>query len=121
MQEPTPQTAAQTPPEEPVPASAGTYAVDAEPSDADESASIWTAATEGTSATNERATVSLAISPWGEVYIDGKHIGVSPPVNEVQVTPGQRVVEIRNGNFPPYTQRIDLKSRQKIKIRYKFN
>ncbi len=69
----------------------------------------------------ERATVSLAISPWGEVYIDGKHIGVSPPVNEVQVSPGQRVIEIRNGGFPPYTQRVELKARQKIKLRYKFN
>ena len=65
--------------------------------------------------------MTLAISPWGEVYIDGKHIGVSPPVNEVRVRPGRRSIEIRNGNFPPYTQRVELKSRQKIKVRYKFN
>jgi hypothetical protein len=69
----------------------------------------------------ERATVTLAISPWGEVYIDGKRIGVSPPVNEVEVLPGRRVIEIRNGDFPPYTQQVELRARQKIKVRYKFN
>lgn len=120
-QEPGPQPTEQAQAEEPVPASAVGYTTADEPSGAKEPASSWTAATEATSAVSERATVSLAISPWGEVYIDGKHIGVSPPVNEVQVTPGQRVIEIRNGNFPPYTQRVELKARQKIKVRYKFN
>ena len=80
----------------------------------------WTTARAQPAAT-EPAIVTLAISPWGEVYIDGKHIGVSPPVNEVRVRPGRRSIEIRNGNFPPYTQRVELKSRQKIKVRYKFN
>jgi PEGA domain-containing protein len=81
----------------------------------------WTADTKPRTGTTERATVSLAITPWGDVYIDGKHIGVSPPVNEVNVHPGRRTIEIRNGNFPPYTQRVELRARQKIKIRYKFN
>ena len=107
--------------EESTPASAVGYTAASEPSVAQEPTSSWTASTEAKSAVAERATVSLAISPWGEVYIDGKHIGVSPPVNEVQVAPGQRLIEIRNGNFPPYTQRVDLKARQKIKVRYKFN
>jgi len=35
--------------------------------------------------------------------------------------PGQRNIEIRNGDFPAYTQRVELKARQRIKIRYKFN
>jgi hypothetical protein len=67
------------------------------------------------------ASVALAISPWGEVFVDGKSIGVSPPLNEIELLPGSRVIEIRNGDFPPFTQRVELKAQQRIKIRYKFN
>ena len=81
----------------------------------------WNATDQPAATAGGRAFVVLAIAPWGEVFIDGKSVGVSPPLNEVEVVPGRRVIEIRNGNFPPYTQRVNLKAQQKIKIRYKFN
>ncbi|UCH49715.1 MAG: PEGA domain-containing protein [Betaproteobacteria bacterium] len=81
----------------------------------------WKTAGQQTAAAGGRAVVALAISPWGEVFVDGKPVGVSPPLNEVELVPGRRVIEIRNGNFPPYTQKVNLKAQQKIKIRYKFN
>jgi class 3 adenylate cyclase len=65
--------------------------------------------------------ISLAIAPWGEVYVDGDRVGVSPPVNEVEVAPGKRKVEIRNGSFPVYTQVVDVKVDQKVRIKHKFN
>jgi hypothetical protein len=80
-----------------------------------------TTSSSSTSALVERATIVLAISPWGEVYVDGNSVGVSPPVNEVEVMPGQRTIEIRNGDFPPFIQNVELEARQKIKIRHKFN
>jgi len=67
------------------------------------------------------AMITLAIAPWGEVYVDGDRIGVSPPVNEVEVAPGRRKIEIKNGGFPVYTQVVDLKADQKIRIKHKFN
>ena len=67
------------------------------------------------------AMITLAIAPWGEVYVDGDRIGVSPPVNEVEVAPGKRKVEIKNGAFPVYTQVVDVKADQKIRIKHKFN
>ncbi len=84
-------------------------------------ATQWTAAGQQTATNGDRAFVALAIAPWGEVFVDGKSVGVSPPLNEVEVLPGRRVIEIRNGAFPPYTQKVNLKAQQKIKIRYKFN
>jgi hypothetical protein len=84
-------------------------------------ASLRTATNERTAATAGRASVALAITPWGEVYVDGNRVGVSPPLKEIAVTPGRRVIEIRNGDFPPYTQSVELKAKQRIKIRYKFN
>ncbi len=65
--------------------------------------------------------VTLAIAPWGEVYVDGDRVGVSPPVNEVEVAPGKRKIEIRNGSFPVYTQVVEVKADQKVRIKHKFN
>jgi hypothetical protein len=73
------------------------------------------------SAAQGSAVIQLAIAPWGEVFIDGNRVGVSPPVNEVEVAPGKRRIEVRNGSFPVYTQVVELKADQKIRIKHKFN
>lgn len=67
------------------------------------------------------AVITLAVAPWGEVYVDGDRKGVSPPVNEVEVAPGRRTIEIRNANFPVYSEVVDLKADQKVRIKHKFN
>lgn len=67
------------------------------------------------------ATLSLAVSPWGEVFVDGKREGVSPPLNEIKVTAGKHKVEIRNPGFVPYRSTIELQAGASQKIKYKFN
>lgn len=67
------------------------------------------------------ALIRLAIAPWGEVYVDGIRIGVSPPVNEVEVAAGRRKIEIKNGGFPVYTQVVEVKADQKVRIKHKFD
>ena len=67
------------------------------------------------------AVIALAVAPWGEIYVDGERKGVSPPVNEVEVAPGKRSIEIRNANFPVYTEVVELKADQKIRIKHKFS
>ena len=66
------------------------------------------------------ATVSFAISPWGEVHIDGKMRGISPPLRNVDLTLGRHRIEIRNADFPPHVETVDVKSGSKIRIRHKF-
>ena len=66
------------------------------------------------------ATVSFAISPWGEVHIDGKMRGISPPLRNVDLTPGRHRIEIRNADFPPFVETVDAKSGSRIRIRHKF-
>jgi hypothetical protein len=66
------------------------------------------------------ATVSFAISPWGEVHIDGKMRGISPPLRNVDLTPGRHRIEIRNADFPPHVEIVDAKSGSRIRIRHKF-
>jgi serine/threonine-protein kinase len=64
--------------------------------------------------------VSLAVSPWGEVYVDGKKKGVSPPLTELRLTPGRHAIEIRNSTFAPYAETVDVEAKGSIKIRHKF-
>ncbi|MDH4215694.1 MAG: PEGA domain-containing protein [Gallionella sp.] len=66
------------------------------------------------------ALVSIAVTPWGEVYLDGRMQGVSPPLTELHVTPGKHEIEIRNTTFHAYTQSIRVKAGEKIKIKHKF-
>jgi serine/threonine-protein kinase len=68
----------------------------------------------------EKATVMLAISPWGEVYVDGKRVGISPPLSTLQLEAGKHEVEIRNLAFAPYRDTVNLKPGQSLKIRHKF-
>jgi hypothetical protein len=70
--------------------------------------------------TGAPAVVSLGILPWGEIYLDGRMQGVSPPLMELQVVEGQHEIKIRNTTFPTVTRIITVKSGEKIKIRHRF-
>jgi len=66
------------------------------------------------------ALLTLAISPWGEVLVDGKSMGVSPPLSDLELAPGTYRVEIRNGSFKPYREMLELEANQTIRIKHKF-
>ena len=66
------------------------------------------------------AVMSLVVVPWGEIYLDGRKQGVSPPLLELQVAPGKHEIEIRNANFPVFKQTIQAKVGEKIKIKHTF-
>ncbi|OIR16176.1 adenylate and guanylate cyclase catalytic domain protein [mine drainage metagenome] len=84
--------------------------------DAKKSARIRTLA----ETTGAPAVVSLGVLPWGEIYLDGRMQGVSPPLMELQVVEGQHEIKIRNTTFPTVTRLITVKSGEKIKIRHRF-
>jgi hypothetical protein len=71
-------------------------------------------------ATQNSALIHLAITPWGEVFVDGASRGVSPPLRSIEVSPGTHTVEIRNASFPAYIDRIDFRSGDRIRIRHRF-
>jgi serine/threonine-protein kinase len=70
--------------------------------------------------TQAKATVTFAISPWGEVYVDGNSVGVSPPLAALQLAPGKHKVEIRNQAFAPFGYTVNLEPGKSLKIRHKF-
>jgi hypothetical protein len=70
--------------------------------------------------TGTAAVMNLVVLPWGEVYLDGRMQGVSPPLIELQIAPGKHEIEIRNANFPAYKQTIQAKVGEKLKIQHTF-
>ena len=66
------------------------------------------------------AVLSLAISPWGEVFVDGQRQGVAPPLRELKLSPGKHTILIVNETFKPYSQTIDVQPQSTYKIKYKF-
>jgi len=66
------------------------------------------------------ALVLLAISPWGEVFVDGKSMGVSPPLAELELSQGKHRIVVRNSDFKAYDEEIELGSNQTLRIKHKF-
>jgi eukaryotic-like serine/threonine-protein kinase len=77
-------------------------------------------ASDAVQAESAKSTISLAVYPWGEVWVDGKNVGVSPPLTELKLAPGRHTIEIRNQTFTPYRETVTLTLDQSKKIRYKF-
>jgi serine/threonine-protein kinase len=64
--------------------------------------------------------VRLAILPWGEVFVDGKRRGVSPPLRTVELSAGPHLIEVRNGSFTPLLQRVDVKAGTPVQVSHRF-
>jgi serine/threonine-protein kinase len=66
------------------------------------------------------ARLAFAVSPWGEVYVDGRRRGITPPLQEIKLPPGKHVVEIRNTTFRRHSQTVDLDADASVRIKHKF-
>ncbi len=72
------------------------------------------------SAHKGNAQLSFAVTPWGEVYLDGEKMGASPPLKELKVAAGKHTIEIRNVDFPPYKETLLLKADSSKKLKHIF-
>jgi serine/threonine-protein kinase len=64
--------------------------------------------------------IEFAVTPWGEIFVDGKRQGTTPPDTQVSLPAGTHRVEIRNGDFPPHVQTVELKAGQSLKLKHRF-
>lgn len=67
-----------------------------------------------------KSIIGLAVSPWGEVLINGRRAGVSPPLTMVEVDSGRVTIEVRNGESSPFTQTLDLAPGEEVRIKHRF-
>ena len=73
-----------------------------------------------TTVLDKPAIARLAIKPWGEVVVNGVPKGVSPPLKNLTLPPGEYKMELRNGDYPPYKLTIELKAGQVFNLRHNF-
>ena len=64
--------------------------------------------------------LELAVAPWGEVLVDGKSRGLSPPLRVLDVPAGAHTIEIRNSTFPAHVERVQVKAGETVKIQHRF-
>ena len=66
------------------------------------------------------AVLKLVVKPRGEIFIDGVSKGRTPPLVEIDVPAGRRVVQIRNPGFPPLEVTLDLKPGERTTLAHTF-
>jgi class 3 adenylate cyclase len=64
--------------------------------------------------------LELAVAPWGEIVINGRTRGVSPPLQVLEIPAGTHRIEIRNSTFPSHVERVEVKAGETIRIRHRF-
>jgi class 3 adenylate cyclase len=64
--------------------------------------------------------LELTVLPWGEVVIDGRHRGASPPLRVLDIPAGMHTIEIRNSTFPSHVEKVNVKPGESVKIRHRF-
>lgn len=62
----------------------------------------------------------LAVSPWGEVEVDGRPSGTTPPLTRLTLPAGTHSVTLRNADFPPYTVQIQVSADKAVTLRHRF-
>ncbi len=64
--------------------------------------------------------LQLAISPWGDVEVDGASAGTAPPLNQLRLPEGTHSITVRNADFAPYTTTVKINADQPVTLRYRF-
>lgn len=68
----------------------------------------------------ETSTLLFRVLPWGEIYVDGKKRGVSPPLKSLKVDAGKHKIELRNSTLPSHTQTVETAPGERVIIRHQF-
>ena len=65
-------------------------------------------------------TIRLDIRPWGNVSINGRGYGASPPRNSIRLAPGTYAVVVTNGDLPPYNTTVTLEAGGNASVSHQF-
>lgn len=74
----------------------------------------------GKDSADKTAKVFFAVSPWGEIYIDGVARGTSPPLSVIELSPGAHRIEIRHAKAQPFLTFVNVKAGETRRIRHEF-
>lgn len=65
-------------------------------------------------------TLNLDIRPWGNVSINGRGYGASPPRNSIRLAPGTYSVVVTNGDLPAYRTSVTIQTGGRTTISHHF-
>ena len=72
------------------------------------------------SAVLSEGVVQLALTPWGQVEVDGKPMGISPPLTRLTLSSGNHTITVRNTDFPAYTTTVTVDGESPVTLRHRF-
>jgi serine/threonine-protein kinase len=64
--------------------------------------------------------VQLAISPWGQIEVDGVAAGTTPPLSQLTLPTGTHRIVVRNDDFPPFTTQVTVNDDKPVTLRHRF-
>jgi eukaryotic-like serine/threonine-protein kinase len=70
--------------------------------------------------TPPQGLVQIAISPWGQVEVNGAAVGTTPPLTRLELPQGTHTITVRNEDFPPYTQRVMVDPERPVSLKHRF-
>ena len=62
----------------------------------------------------------IAVSPWGNIEVDGKPVGTSPPLTELSLSAGRHQIVIRNSDLPAHSTVVNVTADQPVTLKHKF-
>ena len=65
-------------------------------------------------------TLRIAVSPWGQVEVDGRPVGSSPPLTELHLPAGRHQIVVRNTDLPAYSTVVNVTADQPAVVKHKF-
>ncbi len=68
-----------------------------------------------------KGTVVLDVRPWGEIYVNGRKQGVSPPLKSLSLPAGTHRILIKNAGLPPFSSTVRVRSGQTASVKHAFN
>ena len=76
--------------------------------------------TESVAAPVATGIVNIAVTPWGQIEVNGRDAGTTPPLNQLVLNEGTYNITIRNADFPPHTMKITVNGAQPVTLRHRF-
>jgi serine/threonine-protein kinase len=64
--------------------------------------------------------VMLAITPWGQVEVDGVPSGTAPPLTSLTLSAGRHIITIRNEDFPPLVRPVEVDAERPVQLKHRF-
>jgi eukaryotic-like serine/threonine-protein kinase len=74
----------------------------------------------GATAAAATGELRFAVSPWGEIEVNGVSRGTTPPMNLLTLPEGSHRVTIRNADFPPFSTTIQVTPGAPAVVRHRF-